>query len=189
MSIETAFTQFPCLTTQRQYLRPAAPTDAQALFAIKSDAEVTGRYGQEPHRSLDDTLAWIQRLQDSYARREALFWCITLQGQETAIGGITLWNFGPGFHCAEIGYELHPAYWRQGIMSEAASAVLRFGFGELGLHRIEAVPLAKNMPSRSLLHKLGFTQEGSLRQREFFRGHFEDQLYFGLLQEEWLKSG
>jgi ribosomal-protein-alanine N-acetyltransferase len=50
------------------------------------------------------------------------------------------------------------------------------------LHRIEALPLAENAPSKSLLLKLGFTYEGNLRQRLFFRGQFKDQLYFGLLK-------
>jgi len=73
-------------------------------------------------------------------------------------------------------------------MVEAVSAVLIWGFNELKLHRVEANPLAKNIPSRSLLLKLGFTYEGNLRERIYFRGHFEDQLYFGLLKEIWQKS-
>ena len=73
-------------------------------------------------------------------------------------------------------------------MTEAISTILTYGFTELGLHRIEAIPLGGNTASKSLLLKLGFKYEGNLRQRHFFREHFEDQLYFGLLREEWLKS-
>ena len=73
-------------------------------------------------------------------------------------------------------------------MIEAISAILNYGFTELGLHRIEANPLAGNRASRNLLLKLGFTYEGNLRQRIFFRDHFEDQNYFGLLKDEWVKS-
>lgn len=188
MTIDAAFTHFPFLTTNRLHLRQIQLTDAEAIFAIKSDLEVTRHYGQEPHQSLDDTHDWIQRLQASYERHEDFVWGITLAGEDTVIGICTLWNFDPSLHCAEVGYELHRAYQRQGIIAEALSAVLTYGFTELGLHRIEANPLADNTPSRSLLLKLGFTYEGNLRQRHFFRGHFEDQLYFGLLKEEWLKS-
>ena len=158
------------------------------MFAVKSDLEVTRRYGQEPHKSLEDTDAWIQRLLSSYDRRDVLFWCITLKGEDTVIGGCTFWNFDHSFHCAEIGYELLQAYWQQGFMTEALSAILTYGFTELGLHRIEAVPLAGNTPSQSLLRKLGFMCEGNLRQRAFLRNDFEDQLYFGLLKDEWQKS-
>lgn len=187
MPIDAAFTHFPALTTRRLRLRGIEVADTEALFAIKSDGEVTRQYGQEPHQSLEDTLGWIQRLQTGYNGRDTLFWALTLQGEDRLIGAGGLWNFDPGFHCAEIGYELHPDYWRQGLMAEAVSAILSYGFNELELHRIEANPLAENQSSRDFLLKLGFTYEGTLRQRHFFRGHFEDQLYFGLLQEEWLK--
>ena len=188
MTIDAAFTHFPSLTTARLHLRQIQPADAAALFAVKSDLEVTSSYGQEPHQSVDDTLGWIQRLQASYERREDFAWGITLKGEDVVIGACTLWNFDSSLRCAEIGYELHPAYQGQGIMAGAVSAILTYGFGALGLHRIEANPLAGNPASRSLLLKLGFTYEGTLRQRHFFRGQFEDQLYFGLLKEEWPKS-
>jgi ribosomal-protein-alanine N-acetyltransferase len=73
-------------------------------------------------------------------------------------------------------------------MAEALSAMLDYGFSDLGLHRIEAVPLAVNKPSHGLLCKLGFNYEGNLRQRHFFRGRFEDQFYFGLLKDDWQKT-
>ncbi len=73
-------------------------------------------------------------------------------------------------------------------MIEAVSAILTWGFNELKLQRIEACPLAKNIPSKSLLLKLGFSYEGNLRQRVDFCDRFEDQLYFGLLKDEW-KTG
>jgi RimJ/RimL family protein N-acetyltransferase len=189
MTIEQAFTDFPSLPTQRLHLRQIRPTDDEALFAVKSQLEVTRRYGQEPHQSLDDTRAWIRRLQVSYEQRNALAWCMTLKGTDTLIGACMFWNFEAGFHGAEIGYELHQDYWQQGLMGEALSAILTYGFADLGLHRIEANPLAENTPSVGLLRKLGFTYEGNLRQRVFFRDHFQDQLYFGLLRDEWLKSG
>ena len=185
MSIDAAFTEFPVLTTARLQLRQMRPSDAAAMFAIKSNLIVTTPYGQEPHPSPDATLAWMQRHRGYYEQRQALFWCITFKNTETVIGSCTFWNFDPGYHGAEIGYELHPDYWRRGIMSEAVSAALDYGFGALGLHRIEAVMLAENTASEQLVRKLGFAHEGTLRQREFFRGQFHDQLYFGMLSTEW----
>jgi RimJ/RimL family protein N-acetyltransferase len=91
------------------------------------------------------------------------------------------------FKCAEPGYELHPDFWQKGIMVEAVSAILQCGFGELGFNRVEACPFAVNVASQKLLLKVGFVHEGNLRQRCFINGQFEDQLYFGLLREEWAK--
>jgi ribosomal-protein-alanine N-acetyltransferase len=189
MTVDDAFNRFPALTTSRLQLRQLQATDVEALFAMKSRSEVTTAYGQEPHQSLDDTHAWMQRLQAFYERREAIFWCVVLKEEDTVIGSCTLWNFDTGFHCAEIGYELNPVYGQRGVMTEAALAILNHAFMEFGLHRIEALTMAKNEPSKRLLLKLGFTCEGNLRQRLFFRDSFEDQLYFGLLIDDWLKSG
>jgi len=168
------------------HLRQIQPTDAEALFAIKSDQKVTEFYGQEPHQSLEDTHELMQRLQALYDRREAIYWGITFKGEDAVIGSCTLFQFDADFQCAETGYELQRAYWRQGIIAEAMLAVLTYGFTKLGLHRIEANVGAGNTPSERLLLKLGFTFEGNLRQRYFFRGHFEDQHCFGLLKDEWL---
>ena len=70
-------------------------------------------------------------------------------------------------------------------MTEAMSAILTFGFSELGLHRVEAVIDIANERSKNLLLKLGFTYEGILRQRFPFRGQFLDEHFFGLLKDEW----
>ncbi len=185
MTIDDAFARLPDLATPRLRLRQVRPADAEALFAIKSDPAVTAPYGQEPHGALRDTQAWIERVTRGYAQREALFWCLCRGAADTAIGSVTFWNPGPGWLCAELGYELSRAYWGQGLMGEAVAAVLAYGFTGLGLRRVEACPLARNTASLNLLRKLGFAYEGNLRQRVPFRGEFHDQLYFGLLSEEW----
>ncbi len=187
MSIDDAFTHFPTLTTNRLQLRQLRSTDAEALFAIRSDPVGIEFLGREPHQSIEETYTLIQRLQTLYEQREALFWCITLKGEETVIGSCMLFSFNFDFHYAETGYELDRAYWRQGITSEAMSAVLTCGFTELGLNRIEADVAPDNIRSKNLLLKLGFSYEGNLRQRYFFRGQFEDEYYFGLLKDEWMK--
>ncbi len=189
MTIDAAFTHFPSLTTSRLLLRHILPDDAEALFAILSDEEAMEFYGNEPHHSLDDTQELIRQIQARYARREALRWGITLQGEDRMIGSCGLFHFDAGFDRAETGYELNRAFWGKGIMTEAMFAILTFGFRELGLHRVEAIIDISNERSKGLLLKLGFTYEGNLRQRYPFRDHFEDEHYFGLLKDEWHQPG
>lgn len=188
MTVDAAFTTFPTLTTNRLRLRQLRLDDAEALFALRTNQDVIEFMGQEPPQSIDDTHKLIQRLQTMYERRGGIFWCITLKEEDTLVGTCTLFSFNFDFHYAETGYELSPTYWRQGITSEAMSAVLTYGFTELDLHRIEADVAPDNTRSKNLLLKLGFTFEGNLRQRYFFRGQYEDEYYFGLLKDEWLKS-
>jgi [ribosomal protein S5]-alanine N-acetyltransferase len=71
MKADAAFTCFPSISCDRLHLREIRSTDAEAFFSIKSDPEVTSGYGREPHRSIEDTKAWLQRVQGSYSRRMA----------------------------------------------------------------------------------------------------------------------
>jgi ribosomal-protein-alanine N-acetyltransferase len=185
MTLDDAFSNLPVITTERLCIRQMNMGDAEAVFAFKSDPEVTRRYGQEPHRSIDETRTWLQRRMVDYERRDAIFWVLALKEDDNPLGECCLWNFDTGFHCAEIGYELHSSYWQKGIMAEALSAILTYGFVNIGLHRIEANPLVTNEASQRLLLKLGFTREGILRERHFFHDKYLDQMYFGLLEEEW----
>jgi RimJ/RimL family protein N-acetyltransferase len=185
MSIETTFTHFPRLTTQRLLLRKIQQDDAECLHAILSDQQVMEFYGHEPHQSLDDTRALVRQVQTRYMQREGLRWGITLRGEDRLLGSCGFHHLDPGFHRAETGYELERASWGKGIMTEAMSAILTYGFIEMGLHRVEAIIDIVNERSKALLLKLGFTYEGNLRQRYYFNGRFEDEYYFGLLKDEW----
>ena len=85
----------------------------------------------------------------------------------------------------EIGYVLHPDLWGQGLMPEAVSALVDFGFTELELHKIEIAVYDHNPQSRRVAEKLGFSLETRLRKRKKIDGDYQDKLIFGLLREEW----
>src|SRR5579859_733084 len=185
MTIETIFTTFPRIETPHLILRQIQFSDADALFATFSDEQVMEFYGELPHRSVEDSRDLIRRQHEWYAQREGIRWGITRKGDDTVIGSCGFFRFDEESQRAETGYEVGRAYWRQGVMSEALGAILTFAFTEIGLHRIEAVVDATNERSKGILRKLGFTHEGTLRQRFLFRGCFLDEHYFGLLNEEW----
>jgi [ribosomal protein S5]-alanine N-acetyltransferase len=182
MTLDGAFTHLATLSTDRLRIRQMRIEDAEAVFAFKSDIRVTDSYGQEPHGTMSETRAWIQRRIADYECRDSVFWVIVPKEADLAIGECCLWNFDGSFNCAEIGYELRSDHWNRGIMTEALTAVLNYGFDEMDLHRIEACPLVTNEASNRLLVKLGFKYEGTLRERQSFRGRFVDQMYYGLLR-------
>lgn len=188
MTIDAMFTHFPVLETQRLRLRQIQQEDAEALFATFSDEEVMEFYGHLPHRSVDDSRKLIRQQYKRYAQREGIRWGITRKGEDRVIGSCGFYLFDLESQHAETGYELNRSCWRQGIMSEAMSAILSYAFTELGLHRIEAVVDDVNERSKGLLLKLGFTHEGTLRKRFYFRERFWDEHYFGLLKEEWQRT-
>jgi ribosomal-protein-alanine N-acetyltransferase len=186
MGTPKLFTRFPALETPRLSLRQIVPDDAEALFATFSDPAVMEFYGDPPHHSIDDSRDLIRRQQQWYAQRAGIRWGVTIKGAgETVIGSCGYFLFDEEFQRAEMGYELARAYWRQGIMREALGAIITYGFANTDLHRIETVVNGANEPSKALLHALGFTLEGTLRQRLYFADRYWDDLYFGLLKEEW----
>lgn len=186
MSIESAFTEFPHLSTPRLLLRQIRPTDAQAIFEVFSDQDVMEFDSHPLYSSITDAEDFIQKLQIGYEQRQNLRWGISLVGDDTVIGTCSFHRFGPGFHCVETGYDLHRAHWGKGIMIEVMAVVLAFGFSDLECHRIEAVIDNANVRSKSLVLKLGFTYEGTLRQRYPIGDRFEDENYYALLKSEWL---
>jgi ribosomal-protein-alanine N-acetyltransferase len=185
MTIDEAFATFPALTTQRLRLRKYESSDADDIYAMLSDEETMRYYSNEAFQSLAEVEAYIILRRDDFARRREIRWGIARHDDDRIIGSCGLHSFDEEFHRAETGYILNRAFWSQGFMAEALSAVLAYGFTEMGLHRIEAVVDSANKRSKNLLVKLGFQYEGNLRQRFLFRGEFEDEHYFGLLRDEW----
>lgn len=185
MPIPDIFAQFPVLSSPRLVLRQIVPDDAEAIFATFSDAEAMQHYGETIHQAVADSQELIRQQQHWYAARAGIRWGITQRGADEVIGSCGFYKFDDEARHAETGYELRRAYWRQGIMREALSTILAFGFQTLGLHRVEAVVNAGNDASRGLLLALGLAHEGTLRERFWWDGRLWDEWYFGLLAREW----
>lgn len=100
-------------------------------------------------------------------------WAIVLREQENrVIGSCGYYNLNEANRSVEIGYDLHPAHWRQGIMTEALRAAINYGFSNkfpFWLNRIEALTYVEHEASAGLLRKLGFQEEGIRREYGHFR--------------------
>ena len=104
---------------------------------------------------------------------------------DALLGGATLSHLRRGVsQTASLGYWIGAPYARQGYMSEALGALLPFAFDRLGLHRIEAACLPRNAPSRGLLQKLGFREEGHAREYLRIDGSWQDHVLYGLLRQD-----
>jgi len=102
------------------------------------------------------------------------------------IGTIALNNLNQRNLTAEFGIAIgEKDYWSNGYGTEATQLLLKYGFDQLNLHRISSSAKAFNERSLRLHKKVGFRQEGLLRQSEFVNGHYHDKVMFGLLREEW----
>lgn len=173
------------LLTPRLLLREVQLDDAEALLLVRSDPEAAGRFGAEPFRDREQAESWIRDYRQGREKGSALMWAMVERSSGTVIGECCLWNIDPQVHRAELGVELRPDRWHQGLAREALVEMIAFGFQALGLHRIEADHLEGNLSSQRLLTGLGFRLEGTLRDRHKVEGRVVDELRYGLLRSEW----
>lgn len=179
------FVEFPVLTTPRLTLREMTLADDQDVFAIRSDYEVTKLNIGAAYVDIEQARSLIRGIGEGYEGKYELRWGITLTGEDRVIGMVGFNYINRVDRRASIGYDLNRDYWRQGIMREALAAVLRFGFIELNLNRIEADTSDDNEASALLLLSLGFAHEGTLREQFYDRDAFHGLMLFGLLRREW----
>ena len=122
-----------------------------------------------------NTLAFMR---DLFPDKKSCYWGIEDQttGKLIGTGGFESWN---RFHNrVELVYELHPDYWRTGVMTEAILQMRYYAFQTMKANRVDAFTITNNMPSIQLLKKLGFKQEGVLRKYRFYKGKFVDICIF-----------
>jgi ribosomal-protein-alanine N-acetyltransferase len=132
-------------------------------------------------KTLDDALQLIQIIIDAGINNNGITWAITLKENGQLIGTIGYWQMKKEHYRAEIGYLLSPDFQKKGIMQEAISAVINYGFEVMKLHTIEADVDPNNTASMKLLERNSFIKEGYLKENYFFDGKFSDTVVYSLL--------
>ena len=170
---------FPNLETPRLWLRQAAQADAEAIFSLFSDSQVTQFHDLDTFTHLDQAKAVIERRKIGFESDRGIRWAIALKPSNSLIGscGFT-WHWAADQ--AEVGYELAREFWQQGIMTEALSAIFSYGFEVKNLQRVVAEIMVDNLASKQLLKKLGFQSQGVLEERGFWKGKHHDLEQFVL---------
>jgi RimJ/RimL family protein N-acetyltransferase len=173
--------------TQRLALRPLAPADADAMLEYRSRPDVCRYVPFEPM----SREVILERMAGPWSRTELTDegQALTLGAEITATGelaGDVVLFWHSRLHGAgEVGYVINPRFAGQGYATEAAMAVLRLGFEDLGLHRIVARIDERNEPSARLARRLGMRLEARLVQNEIFKGGWSNELDFAMLDREW----
>lgn len=181
--LQLNFKPFPELETNRLLLRKIKHKDAPELFFLRSDESVLRYLGRKPAPSIKEAKDFIKAVRKSMAANDSIIWAIALKEDPLKlIGTICLWNIQKHNYRAEIGYVLHPHYWRKGIMKETIQKVLEFGFNTMHLHSVEARLQPDNNASVAVLEATGFVKEGYLKEDFFFDGKFLDTLIYSRLQ-------
>ncbi len=175
----------PTLHTARLQLRPFGDADADALFALHSNAVVLQYWDAPPWnepqraerflttcREIAETGTGTRLAVDRVVDGRFIGWC-----------GLTRWN--PDYRSASLGFCFEEAAWGHGYASESARALLQWAFDTLDLNRVQAETDTRNAASAHVLEKLGFVREGMLREDCVVNGEISDSWVYGLIRREW----
>lgn len=173
----------PTLATERLVLRPFTLADAEAVQRLAGAEAIADTTLNIPHPYADGLAeAWIESHADAFQDRERVALAIADSGANL-VGAISL-RLDLGHKRAELGYWIGLPYWGRGYATEAAVAMVGYGFKELGLNRIFAHHLARNPASGRVLEKAGFVHEGFHRAHVLKNGRFEDLHSFAVLRAD-----
>ena len=179
--------RFPTLPVNSSvYLRELTTGDAARYFRYITDPLVKPFVpancvpGNQEKASRD-----LQFLIQLYSYNRGIYWAIANQQDHTLIGtcGFETWHKTHGR--LELVYDLAPEYWGNNIMHEALKQIIGFAFSCMPINRIEAVTIPTNMPSRRVLERLHFTEEGLLRSFRYFKHNYTDVIMYSLLRTDW----
>jgi RimJ/RimL family protein N-acetyltransferase len=179
-------TPFPRLATERLLLRAFVPADASTVERLAGAWQVAETTLTIPHPYPPGAAAaWIETHATGWdsGKRLTLAICVAEPPQEL-VGAIGLTLAGEHAH-AELGYWIAAAMWGRGYATEAARAVVAFGFATLGLHRIHARHFVRNAASGRVMQKIGMRLEGVHRDAYRRWGRFEDAAVYAILAPEW----
>jgi ribosomal-protein-alanine N-acetyltransferase len=174
------------LTTPRLRLRPLCLADATAVFALHADPEAMRHWSTPPWDDPALAEAMIRRDLEGMAAGDHIRLALERGSDGRLVGLCSLFAFHLPCRRAETGYLLARDCWGQGLMHEALTALLDYGFGVLDLNRVEADIDPRNAASERTLRRLGFQLEGTLRERWIVAGQVSDTGLYGLLRRDWL---
>jgi [ribosomal protein S5]-alanine N-acetyltransferase len=173
---------YPRLETARLSLRPLAPADARDVQRLAGDAEVAATTANLPHPYPDGMAeAWIATHADLWRDRKGVVLGITLKATGELVGCTGL-HFEVAHEKAELGYWIGRPHWGRGYASEAARALVEFGFGVLQLHRIQAHYMAHNPASGRVMENAGLRREGRSPGAMRKHGRFVDLVFHGAVR-------
>lgn len=183
--------EIPFGQTRDLILAPIGPAARHRYFRLNADESVMRSYGVRPHLQMAETDALIRNLERGFRTGQMVRWGIFLrEGAKELIGDVGFWRFVAPRSRAEAGAKLMPAYQGRGLMVQALGECLRMGFERFGLNSVEGHLTLENRRSMKLVEKLGFVQEGVLREHSYdpFTDTFQETILMSLTKRRWMEG-
>lgn len=174
------------IETQRLILRKFEFTDANDMLALwVSKPEIQHLYSEPVYTTITQVNELLEKYISSYKNDNYYRWAIVDKADGRCIGQIAYYLVDTKNHFAEIEYCVATEYQNRGYMTEAVKAVVKFGFEEMELHRIQISAKEINTPSKRVIEKCGFIYEGTFRDFFYYDNSYIDRIYFSLLKSDY----
>lgn len=176
------------IESHRVKMRPLAATDVEALWPYVSDPELPRMMSWDAHRDPSETGAFVAFAAEALAKGTDVVWAIEHESRLAGTIGLhgIAWQMRAWrVDRAELGYWLAPELHGKGLMTEAATAVTRWGFETLGLHKMTVSCLEQNIGSRRVIEKVGFRFLCKREDDVWRDGRWHAHLWYELLASEW----
>jgi RimJ/RimL family protein N-acetyltransferase len=174
------------LETERLVLRDFVKDDWQRVLEYQSNPLYLRYYEwtERTPEAVQEFVGWFLAHQIQEPRIKYQL-AVVLKSNNQLIGNCGIRMKEANALEADIGYELDPKHWNHGYATEAAHAIVDFGFSNFGLHRVWSWCVSDNVGSAQVLEKLGMRLEGHLRENEYYKGRWWDTLMYAILVDEW----
>lgn len=180
---------FACKIDENLELRTIEHADAREVFRLTEESRSHLREflpWLDFTVELEDTRNFIQGSIEKYDRREGMVTVVLYRGEIVGVAGFNELDWKN--KVAYIGYWLGEQYQGRGIMTKTAAALTGYAFTTLDMDKVDIRAALQNKKSRAVPKRLGFTEEGVVRQAEWLYDHYVDHVVYGMLKEEWLKA-
>lgn len=185
MNIEKIYGDLPTLETERLILRKVTKEDIEDMYLYGSDEEVSKYVTWNTHETIADTKGFVEFVLNKYENKQVSPWGIEYKENGKFIGTIDFVWWQPNHKIAEIGYVISKDYWGKGLTTEVAKELVKFGFEEMDLVRVQARCDVENIASARVMEKAGMTLEGIIRKGIFVKGEHRDLKMYSILKEEF----
>jgi len=176
------------IETERLILRRFEYSDCGSVFANwASDEEVQKMYSEPVYSTPEAVKGLLDKYISAYEKEDCYRWAVIERKSGQCIGQIAYFLVDSKNHFAEIEYCIGQQFQCRGFATEAAKAVIDFGFRKMNLHKVQICTKTINAPSKRVIEKCGLTYEGTLRDYFYMDGKYVGRLYFSILRDEYEK--
>ncbi|MDX1701239.1 MAG: GNAT family protein [Melioribacteraceae bacterium] len=182
---DNIFTNLPRIETDRLILRKLQYSDQADIYSYAQNPNVAKHVLWEAHKDIFDTIKFLNIILEAYSENRAAPWGIEHKTDRKIIGTVGFVSFESEIKKAEIGYAISENYWNQGIITEAISEVISFGFEKMMLDVILARCKPINIASYKVIEKFNFKYEGIFEKNMYIKSRFEDMKVYTLTAERF----